>query len=101
MDALERQFEQDLIRSAEQQRLACGWNPVRFLQKVSKDGAVKTAKRLAVQGRPSEALERLAQQGQLGVSFEALIVQARYAPLFTDEEVNACFDTLCRYGYYG
>ena len=101
MEALQRQFEQDLIHAAEQQRLVCGWNPVRFLQGVSKYGAVAMAKRIAAQGRPSEAVERLAQQGRLGLSFEALIVQKQYAPLFTDQEVNGCFDTLCSYGYYG
>lgn len=101
MDALERKFEQELVHTVEQQQLVCGWNPVRFLQGVSKYGAVSAVKRLIARGTPSESLERLAELGRLELSLEALAVKKEYAPLFTDDEVNACFDSLCAYGYYG
>lgn len=101
METLEREFEQELVRAVEQQRLVCGWNPVRFLQGVSKHGAVKAVKQMVAQGKASESLERLAEQGRLDLSLEALMVKQQYGSLFTDEEVNACFDKLCRYGYYG
>jgi len=30
----------------------------------------------------------------------AVIVNPKYAKLFTDEEVNACYELLCEKGYY-
>lgn len=101
MESLEQQFEQDLIRTAEQHQLVCGWNPTRFLQQVHQYGGLSVVKRMLSQGKHSESLERLAEHGRLELALETLVVQQKYASLFTDEEVNTCFDSLCQYGYYG
>lgn len=101
MNTLEQQLQQELIHTVEQHNLVCGWNPARFLQSVNQYGAVSVLRRMLAQGKTSESFERLAEQGRLELSIEALIVKKQYAPLFTDKEVNACFDSLCQYGYYG
>jgi hypothetical protein len=101
VSVLEKEFEEELIQMAEQQRLVCGWNPTRFLQTVAKQGGVKTVKGMLAKRQQSEAFDRLAEQNRLDLSQEALVVKGKYAALFTDDEVNACFDMLCSFGYYG
>lgn len=43
---------------------------------------------------------RLVELGQMKLTMEAVIVKGEYAQLFTDEEVNLCYELLCENGYY-
>lgn len=38
---------------------------------------------------------------RLELSVEALVIQGKYAPLFTDDEVNECLNTLLEGGMFG
>jgi hypothetical protein len=38
--------------------------------------------------------------GHLELSPEALVVQGKFGPLFTDEEADFCLAVLCEAGYY-
>ena len=49
---------------------------------------------------PSDAFASLEQAGHLELSPEATIIQARYGPLFTDEEINTCLTLLLEAGYF-
>ena len=49
--------------------------------------------------RLSPWFEALAKKGQLAASPEALTVQSKYGELFTDDEVNACFEALLEAGW--
>ena len=46
------------------------------------------------------AFASLEQAGHLELSPEATIIQARYGPLFTDEEINTCLTLLLEAGYF-
>lgn len=43
---------------------------------------------------------KLAEVGHLELTMEATIVKGEYAELFTDEQVNYCYELLCEKGYY-
>ena len=72
----------------------------RFLQTVEKFGIVRTAQEIFRKGRTSDCFERLIEEKRLELTMEAILVKPEYASLFTDEEVNACYDLLCENGYY-
>ena len=48
----------------------------------------------------SDSFDKLQNAGRIDLTMEAIITKPKYAELFTDDEVNSCFDLLCEYGYY-
>ncbi len=101
MSAVEKQFQEELIKNCQLAEKECpGYRSARFLQTVEKFGAVKTAKEIIRKGRTSDDFEKLQEAGLLKYTMEALIVKAQYGDLFTDDEVNSCYEILCEYGYY-
>ncbi|MCY3783079.1 MAG: hypothetical protein OXG79_04765 [Chloroflexi bacterium] len=76
-----------------------GYRPTRFRQMVHKHGGVGTAKRLLSGPMAQSGLTTLWELGRLDISMEALVVQERWAPLFSDEERRAARDRLSAYGY--
>ena len=50
--------------------------------------------------RTSDCFNKLAEAGRLELTMEATIVKAEYAELFTDDQVNDCYELLCEHGYY-
>ena len=67
---------------------------------MNKFGGLKTAQETLRKGRLSDEFEVLEKSGLIHLSMEALVVDSRFAPLFTDDEVNQCYEVLCEYGYY-
>ena len=60
---------------------------------------LKGAKRLLSGRRLSDGFQELADKGQLKLSLEALAVDQRFTPLFTDEEANEALSRLLEAGY--
>lgn len=100
MNLLENKFTQELIKKSEQAEKECKYNSERFLQLLAKSGGVKTAKALLSKDQFSDDFEVLETCGRLDLSMEALVVDKKYAELFTDNEVNICFIRLCECGFY-
>lgn len=100
MDSLENRFTQELTEKCEQAKNECKYSPTRFLQMVAKNGGVKTAKALLAKDQLSDGFEALQKCGRLDLSVEAVVVDKKYAELFTDDEVNRCFMRLCDCGFY-
>lgn len=101
MSAVEKQFQEELIKNCEIAQKECkGYRPTRFLQTIEKFGAVKTAKEIIRKGRTSDDFEKLQEAGLLKLTMEALIINQKYGDLFTDDEVNSCYEILCEYGYF-
>lgn len=97
---LEKQFTNELLENCEKASKSCSYRGVRLIQNVQKFGGAKTAKEILRKGRLSDEFEILANAGLVGLSMEALVVKPCYAELFTDDEVNSCYETLCENGYY-
>ena len=93
-------FTTALLRAIQTAQDECGIRQARLLQAVQKYGGVPTAKRYFGRSCASDGFDALARAGRLELSMEALAVSAKFNVLFTDEEVNACFELLCGAGYY-
>lgn len=100
MTTLEKQFEEELIKKCEMAQKQCGYKATRFLQIISKFGGVKAAKDILRKGKVSDGFEMLQQAGLIELTMEAMIVDKKYGELFTDDEVNNCYELLCEGGYH-
>ena len=76
------------------------YTSITSLSHISKYGGVPTAKRYFGRSRASDGFDALVRAGRAELSMEALAVSAKFNALFTDEEVNTCFELLCGAGYY-
>ncbi|MDE2990210.1 MAG: hypothetical protein OXU21_03965 [Chloroflexota bacterium] len=76
-----------------------GYRPVRFRQMVLKYGGVPAAKRLLGGPMAQSGLTTLWELDRLDISMEALVVQERWKPLFSDAERRAARDRLSAHGY--
>lgn len=102
MPTLEQQFENELIKQCEKAKEACpDYRPLRFQQNIQRFGALKAVKELLRRGQPSDGFSVLADAKRLDLSMEALVIKGRYGELFSDAEVNSCFELLCGEGYFG
>lgn len=101
MADLEKAFTQELLDKCAQAERACGYNPARLVQALTKYGGVRAAKELLRRNGASDGFTRLQTCGRLDLTLEATVADRKYAELFTDDEVNACFALLCEYGFFG
>ncbi len=96
---LELALQQELLQNA-QQAAARYHSPVtRFVRDLQSRGSVAAVRDFVRRRAPSDAAS-LEQAGHLELSPEATIIQARYGPLFTDEEINTCLTLLLEAGYF-
>lgn len=100
MTALEKKFNDELIKKYETAQKQCECKLVRFLQAVGKFGGVRTAKEIIRKNKVSDEFETLQKAGLINLTMEAMVVDGQYGDLFTDDEVNYCYEVLCEYGYY-
>ena len=100
MNPLETKFTQELIKKGEQAQKECNCNFTRFLQTVEKSGGVKAVKLLLSKDQLLDSFETLKACGRLDLAVEAVVVDSKFADLFTDDEVNACFMRLCESNFF-
>jgi hypothetical protein len=93
-------FTNALLRAIQIAQDECGIRQPRLRQAGQEYGGVPTAKRYFGRNCASDGFDALARAGRLELSLEALAVSAKFNALFTDEEVNVCFELLCGAGYY-
>ena len=98
MSELEQKFTVDLLQSiAEGESVT----PQKKLHRdVEKFGGVSCIKEILRKEQYSDGFELLQKAGKLEFSAEYLVTDQAFATLFTDEEVNACFQTLCDGGHF-
>ena len=100
MIALEKKLQQEVIKNCEIAEKEYGCKMTRFLQTIERFGIVRTAQEILKKGRTSDCFNKLVEAGRLDLTMEAAIVKGEYAELFTDEQVNDCYELLCEQGYY-
>lgn len=100
MTTLEKKFNDELIKKYEMAQKQCECRVTRFLQNVAKFGGVKTAKEIIRKNRTSDEFETLQKANLIHLTMESMVIESQYAELFTDDEVNYCYDILCECGYY-
>lgn len=97
---LEQTFQKEALEQAQKAMLAHGCPTKRLYQTLETRGGVETARELAKKHRVSDGFEALRQCGHLELSLEALMVKGKYGTLFTDDEINWCFEVLVDAGYF-
>ena len=100
MTRLEQAFTRELLNHLQDAWEQCGIAQKRLEAQAAQYGGVACAKELLRRRRLSEGFDALARANRLELSLEALVVAGKYGELFTDEEVNSCFSTLCDAGFY-
>lgn len=100
MSILEKKLQQEVIKNCELAEKEYGCKMTKFLQTIERFGIVRTAQEILRKGRTSDCFNKLAEAGRLDLTMEATIVKGEYAELFTDEQVNDCYERLCEKGYY-
>lgn len=97
---LQQNFTAELATACRKAQEQTGCPMTGMLQKIEKYGGVGAAKDYIRKNRRSDGFTVLEQEGKLALSMEALVTASAYGTLFTDDEVNACFEALCAAGYY-
>ena len=100
-EALGRAFDQAMQGIFERAKDACDYRPVRFLQMVQERGGLETAKRLLAQNDVQNGLVTLWDCGRLDLSMEALVLDLRFQPLFTEDEIATARALLEAFDYSG
>lgn len=96
----EQKFQQELTDKSLTAKKECGYNPTRFIQMLALRGGVQTAKDLISKGTISDGFTTLQMAGRLDLTMEASVVAAEYSELFSDNEVNYCYQLLCDCNYF-
>ncbi|MEG0295903.1 MAG: hypothetical protein RR620_04225 [Clostridium sp.] len=100
MEILEKKLQQEVIKNCEIAEKEYECKMTKFLETIDRFGIVRTAQEIFRKGRTSHGFNKLAEVKHLELTMEATIVKPQYAELFTDEEVNACYELLCEKEYY-
>ncbi len=72
----------------------------KLLQNTEKFGGVEACRNILKRKQYSKCFLILKEKGRLDLSIEALVVDSRFSQLFSDDEVNFCFESLCEAGYF-
>lgn len=88
MEPLEQQFEERLRATLPLCR-ALGYDPWQFEEMLNDLGGRELAKRLVVSGEFQYGIRRLAQLHRLDLSMEHIMQEAQFAPLFTQQVLEA------------
>jgi hypothetical protein len=95
----EREFAQAMRDIYLRAKSEAGYNATYFLQMLSTDGPIRTARRLITSAQPSEGFTALWERRRLDLTVEAHVIQERFEPLFTEAEREAARQRLVQYGY--
>jgi hypothetical protein len=77
----------------------CNYRATRFLQMVSNEGGLRTAKSLLKDEKISDGFISLLENNRLDLTMEALVIKKECSHLFTEDEINTARDRLLNYGY--
>jgi hypothetical protein len=97
--SLEAEFTQAIEKTIEAAK-ARNYIPTYFMQMVGEYGGVETAKRLLASRDPQVGLFELYHRDLLDESMEAVVLQAKFRPLFTEKELAEAHRRLEELGYF-
>lgn len=100
MDQAERQFHTAMVAIYETAKCDLGYNATRFLQMISEQGGLATARQLLWSDQPSEGFTTLWSHHRLDLTVEAHIIKPEFAGLFTDADRERARIRLERYGWH-
>jgi hypothetical protein len=98
-DSLEDQFHREMIDVYQNLLRDCTQRAAYFLEIAGGQGGVETAKKLLQSDDIEHESTALWKCGRLDLMFEYLVLQPKYAELFTDAEKETARNRLKEYGY--
>ncbi len=99
MKELEMRFHKSMIGIYESAKIECKYTASRFIQMVSEEGGLLTARKLIARNEPTDGFVALWECGRLDLTVEAFSLKPEFAELFTDEEKERARSRLKEYGY--
>lgn len=96
---LEIDFHQDMLEIYRRAKEECSYNATRFLQMVSNDGGIKTARKLLATTEPSDGFTELWRNHRLDLTMENLVLKPKYRSLFSNQEIEIARERLTSYGF--
>ena len=99
MNELEKRFHRAMLDVYEKAKTEAGYNAVKFLQMVTANGGLETAKTLVNSRTPSDGYTALWEKGRLDLSVEAVVLQDDWRSLFSDRERGIAEKRLKAYGW--
>jgi hypothetical protein len=101
MDDTERRFHRAMVGIYEIAKRDLGYNATRFLQMLSEQGGLATARQLLWSSTPSEGFTTLWNHQRLDLTVEAHVLMPEFASLFTDADRDQARGRLEAYGWHG
>ena len=100
MNKVEKKLQLAVLENCAKAEAQYDCKMTRLVQTIERFGVAKTAQEMIRKRRTSDGFAKLASAGRLDLTLEAQVVKSEYGELFSDEEVNECYDLLCEHGYY-
>lgn len=100
MTKLEQAFTLALLQNLSEAEKATGVAEPRLKKLAEEKGGAAAVKQLLSRHQMTRQFDSLKQKKRLDLSVEALVIQGKYAALFTDEEVNDCLAALLEAGMF-
>jgi hypothetical protein len=101
MAELERRFHGAMVGIYETAKRELGYNATRFLQMLSEQGGLATARQLLWSDTPSEGFTTLWERGRLDLTVEAHVLRGEFEPLFGEDDRTRARERLESYGWDG
>jgi hypothetical protein len=98
-DQLAIEFHRTMVKLYERAKDEAGYPASYFLRMVSDHGGVEAAKQLLAVPHVSDGFTALWERGRLDLTVEAHVIDPRWAPLFTEEEIQTARRWLAEFGY--
>jgi hypothetical protein len=99
VDSIEKSFHRAMADLYETAKREIGYNATRFMQMVAEIGGLATAKRLLQSDQVSDGFTTLWEHQRLDLSVEAHVLQAEFASLFDEDDLETARTRLADYGY--
>ncbi|MEU6795030.1 caspase family protein [Nonomuraea wenchangensis] len=96
---LEREFDAAMVEVYRRAKTEARYTATYFLEMLNQRGGLATARHLLNASRVSDGFTALWERGRLDLTVEAVILQSRFASLFTDDERERARARLEEYGY--
>ncbi|RFU39433.1 DUF262 domain-containing protein [Actinomadura logoneensis] len=96
---LSKQFDAALRELYERTKAEAGYNATTLLRMLAEHGGVGAAKRVLALKHMSDGFAALWERGRLDLSVEAFVLDPKWAPLFTAEELEGARQVLLRFNY--
>ena len=100
MTKLDTEFTAALLENLRQAEVVAGVAETRLKTQAEKLGGANAVGQFLAKGQQTRQFAALQAKGRLDLTPEALVIKGKFGPLFTDEQVNLCLQTLLEAGMF-